>query len=427
MTSPMKSKFCLMLASRPSRELAPFDGNPETDVIEWLTAFDKAFCVHRHATIGTPDQILTAKANHLYSKLAEPAYSRILNELKRYHANARDYHSIVTVMKRLYVNAASSDLARSDLARMYQLPDESVAAFSNRLSKCVDRAYPTDPTDQREKRKLEEFAVRILPVLRVTLYAANYSTFVDAIYQAERLETAYRAAGLSLTHKTPASISVYNDSPRSYEYDNCRQHSPQPRSSSSLVPHPDNKNSTTRVQFQDYAKKITYHEVPSLPRQASPPKEHEPNLSLQPPKSNLKRLESRRPSPISIPPAGSHSITSTPHTQPTNDSYWIRKNPPTTPPDYRRRSDGLVEPKTPQGFARPSNLHVADHSASRTQSSTRESSSQRQPQNDSRNFSQSPSRPNYYDNYRSRQYSQSPSNYQRPSATVPHPSLDKLA
>ena len=312
-----------MLVSRPSRELAPFDGNPETDVIEWLTAFDKAFCVHRHATIGTPDQILTAKANHLYSKLAEPAYSRILNELKRYHANARDYHSIVTVMKRLYVNAASSDLARSDLARMYQLPDESVAAFSNRLSKCVDRAYPTDPNDQREKRKLEEFAVRILPVLRVTLYTATCSTVVDAIYQAERLETAYRAAGLSLTHKNPPSVSAHADSHRDYEYDPHRQHSPQPRSSSSLVPHTDNKNSNARVQFQDYAKKITYHEVPPSPRHVSPPQPHEPNLSLQPSKSNLKRSEIRRPSPISLPPADSHSTTSTPQSPPSNASSWI--------------------------------------------------------------------------------------------------------
>ena len=94
-----------MLASRPTRELAPFDGNPEIDVIDWLSSFERAFSVHRHATLGTPDQILAAKANHLKSKLAEPAFSRILHELSRYHANAQDYHSLVTVMKRLYVNS----------------------------------------------------------------------------------------------------------------------------------------------------------------------------------------------------------------------------------------------------------------------------------------------------------------------------------
>ena len=355
--SKTKFKFCAMLTSRPSRELAPFDGNPETDVIEWLTAFDKAFGVHRHAMQGTPDQILTAKANHLHSKITEPAYSRILHELERYHANARDYHSIVTVMKRLYVNAASADLARSDLARMYQLSDESVAAFSNRLSKCVDRAYPTDPNDQREKRKLEEFTVRILPTLRLKLYSMTYTSFVDAIYQVERLETAYRAAGLPLTS---SSISTHTVSSYLRDYDSRPEPFSQSRPSSSLIPHHDQlvrkepSASPTRhgVYFQDYAKKITYHEVPCSPRHASPPQEHEPNLSLQPSKSNLKRLETRRPSPILIPPADSHSTTRTPYPSPSNSTNWIRKNPPITPPSYRRRTDGLIEPKTPQGFMR---------------------------------------------------------------------------
>ena len=349
-----------MLTSRPSRELAPFDGNPETDVIEWLTAFDKAFCVHRHAMSGTPDQILTAKANHLHSKLTEPAYSRILNELKRYNANARDYHSLITVMKRLYVNAASSDLARSDLARMYQLPDESVAAFSNRLSKCVDRAYPNDSNDQREKRKLEEFAVRLLPVIRVTLYSTTYSTFVDAIYQAERLETAYRAAGLPLTPKPSSSTSAHTVSSYLRDYDSRPQHSSQPRSSSSFIPHSDQRVKEERsvsparpgVHFQDFAQKITYHEVPSSPPHTFPPQEHEPNLLLQPSKSNLKRLETRRPPPIPIPPTDSYNTIGLPRTPPRNNFQWIKKDPPITPPSYRRRTDGLIEPKTPQGFMR---------------------------------------------------------------------------
>ena len=216
-----------------------------------------------------------------------------------------------------------------------------------------------------------------------------------------------------------------------YDLQQQRSFSPPPRSSSSLISHSDKENVVTRhsVHFQDHAKKITYHEASSSPRHASPLQEHEPNLSLQPSKSNLKRLETRRPSPISIPPADSHSTTSTPHMLPPNTSNWIRKNPPTTPPDYRRRSDGLIEPKTPQGFVRPQNPRLPDHSVSQDQS-RKELNAQHQPRNDSRNYSHSSPRTNFTDDHRSRQYSQSPSNHYRRSSTdsrnntIPSQSLD---
>ena len=181
-TSPSIQQYCAMLTSHPTRELAPFDGNPEIDVTDWLSTFERAFSVHRHAMLGTPEQILTAKASHLRSKLAEPAFGRITHELSRYHANAQDYHSLVTVMKRLYVNSASSELARSTLARMYQQPEESIATFSNRLSKCIDRSYPTQTSTQRETRKLEEFTVRILPSLRLGLYRVPLTEFNFVIF-----------------------------------------------------------------------------------------------------------------------------------------------------------------------------------------------------------------------------------------------------
>ena len=84
-----------------------------------------------------------------------------------------------------------------------------------------------------------------------------FTNVVDAIYQVERLETAYRAAGLPLTS---SSIPTHTVSSYLRDRDFRPEHSSQFLSSSSLIPHHDQlirkEHSVSpirhNVHFQDY-------------------------------------------------------------------------------------------------------------------------------------------------------------------------------
>ena len=321
-------------------------------------------------------------------------------------------------MKRLYVNSASSELARSTLARMYQQSEESIAAFSNRLSKCIDRSYPTQTSAQRETRKLEEFTVRILPSLRLSLYRTPLTTFVEAISEAERLETAHRATGIPLassqyahlnvnerisvttSQHTYSQINEQNNSPSSIRQSrpapsennvSIEKHNPVPSFSSDSSSQRVFSRFVEKVQFKPDANTLHFYE-----KNAPTPIEHEPNLSLQPSRSSLKPTGYRSPRTVSPSTSARYNTIGLPRTLPPNNSNWILKDPPITPPNYRRRSDGLIEPQTPPGYMRR-----PDPDLSSRQSRPEQTFSHRTDQPSRENTSNSRSDQRQYQHFRS--------------------------
>ena len=135
-----------MISSSTRKELQPFSGQPNEDLLDWIEQFEKMFNVHRLSHTSDPNQRQKAKAHLLRSLLGEPAHSRVMTELKFYTADEDDYDYLITGLKTLYHNAATAKVARADLARIKQEPGESLASFACHLSKIIDRAFPQDDT-----------------------------------------------------------------------------------------------------------------------------------------------------------------------------------------------------------------------------------------------------------------------------------------
>ena len=80
-----------MISSSTRRELQPFSGQPNEDLLDWIEQFEKAFNVHRSSQVTDQHQRNQAKAHLLKSLLGEPAHSRVMTELRFYHLDENDY------------------------------------------------------------------------------------------------------------------------------------------------------------------------------------------------------------------------------------------------------------------------------------------------------------------------------------------------
>lgn len=186
---------------------------------------------------------------------------------------------------------------------------------------------------------------------------------MDAIHEAERLETAHRATGIPVASSQYAHLNVNERNPSPPPIHQSRFAPPENNVAiekhhrSNPVPSLSNDPSSQRilgrfvnqVQFKPDANTLHVYE-----KNAPTPTEHEPNLSLQPTKSNIKPTGYRSPRPNSPSTSVRYNTIGLPRTPPPNNSNWILKDPPITPPIYRRRTDGLIEPRTPQGYMRNS-------------------------------------------------------------------------
>ena len=132
-------KFCAMLSSKTLEPLPMFNGSPHIDINQWLQRFEQLYDVKFCNATGPPDKLLVLKGNHLRMHLAEPAYSRVLLEARNdpSKAPAASYETLVRAMKKIYINPVTINLARSELRKMEQQPNETVATFSNRFSQCI--------------------------------------------------------------------------------------------------------------------------------------------------------------------------------------------------------------------------------------------------------------------------------------------------
>ena len=135
------------------------------------------------------------------------------------------------------------------------------------------------------------------------------SPYLDAIHEAERLETAHRATGIPITSSQNANFNLNerNPSPPTLRHSRpvlsennvfTEKHNPVP----SFLTDPSSQRVLNRfadtVQFKPDANTLHIYE-----KNAPIPIEHEPNLSLQPNKSSLKsrwfEFGNRSPRPAS--------------------------------------------------------------------------------------------------------------------------------
>ncbi|HKQ21424.1 MAG TPA: hypothetical protein VJS91_05255, partial [Nitrososphaeraceae archaeon] len=203
--------YSAMISAHASKELPLFSGQPNEDLLDWIEQFEKAFNVHRSSQVTDQNQRNQAKAHLLKSLLGEPAHSRVITELKFYNLDENDYDLLIAGLKSLYHNAATAKVARADLARLKQAPEESLASFASRLSKVIDRAYPQESTKALDKKKMEEFVTKIHPKIQVEIFGQNLTSFTGALQAGEQIELAHRAAGLSLDPTSMLTAFVPNN------------------------------------------------------------------------------------------------------------------------------------------------------------------------------------------------------------------------
>ena len=135
-----------MLKTSNLSQLEPFSGTDiNVDLTQWLEKFNNMYNVRYPIPKCDPAQLPVLKGHHLRIYLAEPALTLVTYEASTDPEGPLNYNSLVRAMKRLYINDVTIQLARSELLNMKQQPNESIAVFSNRFSRCIERAYPNDP------------------------------------------------------------------------------------------------------------------------------------------------------------------------------------------------------------------------------------------------------------------------------------------
>ena len=152
-----------MIRSNPAGELPDFTGETGQDLNDWLDKFERTFNLGRYGCDNDVNQRNQAKAYLLQAKLAEPAHSRVKMEVNTHHLDYNNFEHLKVALQSLYLNTATSRVALADLSKIRQGNNESVASFANRLSRCIERAYPGQKPKFLEAKKLEEFQVRLMP------------------------------------------------------------------------------------------------------------------------------------------------------------------------------------------------------------------------------------------------------------------------
>ena len=146
-----------MIHSNPAGELPDFTGEIGHDLNDWLDKFERTLNLGKYGGSNDINLRNQAKAHLLQAKLAEPAHSRVKMEINTHHLDYSNFEHLKLALQSLYLNTATSRVALADLSKIHQGPDESVASYANRLSKCIERAYPGQKPKFIEDKKLEEF------------------------------------------------------------------------------------------------------------------------------------------------------------------------------------------------------------------------------------------------------------------------------
>lgn len=195
--------------------------------------------------------------------------------------------------------------------------------------------------------------------------------FTDAIRAAEQIELAYRAAGLTLEPAVPTQpfqeYKNYNEyRPASSYQRNVQQPStsrpntsPQQEFQRSPQRTPTPSESTEEDRMRTIMRRITFKNpridsVKETPHgrmyydsRTEPPRHHEPDLSRQLLKSNLKPIDSHESKFSNF----QRYAGNTPPRYPKRPGF-VRKDPLVTLEGYKRKSDGFIEPRTPPGYLR---------------------------------------------------------------------------
>ena len=112
--------FGMMTPSHQQRELPNFDGSPDQDLLDWIDQFENAFHVSRHNYNKGSESLSNVMSHYLRSKLAEPAKSRVLTEIKDGQLDPYNYSHLLAVLNLLYLNSATAKVARAELSRLKQ-------------------------------------------------------------------------------------------------------------------------------------------------------------------------------------------------------------------------------------------------------------------------------------------------------------------
>ena len=102
------------------------------------------------------------------------------------------YETFNSAMKKLYINQATVQLARTELAELRQKPNESVSDFTARFCHYIKRAYPVDASDPDRllQRMSEEFLLRLLSPFRLAVLklADQPTVFYEILNEAEKYD-----------------------------------------------------------------------------------------------------------------------------------------------------------------------------------------------------------------------------------------------
>ena len=388
--------FVAMINSNPAEELPDFTGEIGHDLNDWMEKFERTFNLGKYGNNNDINLRNQAKAHLLQAKLAEPAHSRVKMEIATHHLDYNNFEHLKLALQTLYLNTATSRVALADLSKIHQRTDESVASYANRLSKCIDRAYPGQKPKFLEAKKLEEFQLRLLPQLQVKIFGQKLPTYASALRAAEQIEQAHQAAGLTLesyttkvgyqhqsrreeqrptmrgpfepynkfnylqsdrTTETRPIPSRPNVSPEDQRTSTQVEGSNRNQRDRHLSPTTRNRTSSSsdteaermmttmvesskkRIQFKpSNLNRVlkTSHGKMYYDSNSGPPKQHEPSLSRQPLRSNLKPMDHLRS-------RGHNYRTFAGHTPPARDRMDSR-----TPPGYIRPRSPSVNNQSEQ-------------------------------------------------------------------------------